>query len=177
MTIINFEFKARTSRIAELEKHLLKLKPKFTGIDRQTDTYYEVPLGRLKLREGNIENALIFYKRPDTAGAKQSNVLLYKHQPDTALKKILTLAVGIKVVVKKTRKIYFLDNVKIHFDTVQNLGTFVEVEAIDDTGEKGIAELKNQCMYFADYFKIEPEDFISQSYSDLIMEKPSPDHY
>lgn len=169
MTIINFEFKARTNRLGELEKRLLKLNPTFIGLDHQTDTYYDVPQGRLKLREGNLENALIYYKRPDTPEAKKSNVMFYQHQPDVALKTTLVLALGIKVIVRKSRKIYFLDNVKFHFDTVKGLGTFIEVEAIDETGEKGIAVLQDQCRYYAGYFEISPEDFVSGSYSDLIL--------
>ena len=47
---------------------------------------------------------------------------------------MLIKSIGIKVVVEKTRKIYFVDNVKIHFDEVENLGSFVEVEAIDLDG-------------------------------------------
>jgi len=170
MPILNFEFKARTNRLNELEKNLLSLNPRFIGEDHQTDTYFMVSKGRLKLREGRIENSLIYYERPDTTGAKQSNVLLYQHKADPALKDILKQTLGIKVVVEKIRKIYFIDNVKFHFDTVEGLGTFVEVEAIDETGAIGLDELQRQCRYYADYLKIEPGDYISISYSDLIME-------
>lgn len=170
MPIINFEFKARTGRISELENRLLELNPKFIGEDHQTDTYFNVATGRLKLREGNIENALIYYERPDTASAKQSNVLLYQHKPDAALKEILIQALGIKAIVKKSRKIYFIKNVKFHFDTVEGLGTFVEVEAIDETGAISLSELQSQCKHFAGYLNFRPEDFISVSYSDLILE-------
>lgn len=173
MTILNFEFKARTNRLIELEKNLLRLNPRFIGEDHQTDTYFIVSKGRLKLREGNIENSLIYYERPDTAGAKQSNVLLYQHKPDQALKEILTKTLGVKVVVEKIRKIYFIENVKFHFDTVEGLGTFVEVEAIDETGAIELEELQRQCRYYADYLNIEPGDYISKSYSDLIMELQS----
>ena len=171
MPILNFEFKARTNRLNELEKNLFRLNPRFIGEDHQTDSYFNVQKGRLKLREGNIENALIFYERPDTAGAKQSNVLLYQHKPDPALKEILKQTLGVKVVVEKTRRIYFIDNVKFHFDTVEGLGNFVEVEAIDETAAIGLSEIQRQCKHYADYFKFQPEDFISASYSDLILEK------
>jgi adenylate cyclase, class 2 len=173
MPILNFEFKARTNRLNELEKNLLSLNPKFIGEDHQTDTYFNVNKGRLKLREGNIENSLIYYERPDTAGAKQSNVLLYQHKPDPALKEILTKTLSVKVVVEKIRKIYFIDNVKFHFDTVEDLGNFIEVEAIDETGAIGLEELQRQCRHYADYLKIQLEDFVSQSYSDLILEMQS----
>ena len=171
MTILNFEFKAGTNNLVGLEKKLLELNPVFIGEDHQTDTYFNVPTGRLKLREGNIENSLIYYERQNTAGAKQSDVLLYKHAPDKTLKDILVRTHGVKVIVEKTRKIYFMDTVKFHFDTIVGLGTFIEVEAIDNTGEIGIEQLKEQCDKYARFFEINDSDYIALSYSDLIMEK------
>jgi predicted adenylyl cyclase CyaB len=170
MPHINFEFKARTPDLEQLENKLLQLNPKFIGEDKQVDTYFNVEKGRLKLREGNIENALIYYERQNTADAKQSDILLYKHEPDPSLKEILIKVHGIKVVVTKSRKIYFIENVKFHFDTIAELGTFVEVEAIDSSGDIGIKKLKAQCKKYADLFEIKSSDFISLSYSDLILE-------
>ena len=144
MPILNIEFKAKANNLTRLEELLLQQQPEFVGEDHQIDTYFNVATlaaqsfggqdGRLKLREGNIENALIHYQREDIAGAKSSHVLLYQHQPDKTLKEILTKTMGIKVVVDKKRRIYFIGNVKFHFDTVKDLGTFVEVEAIDKDG-------------------------------------------
>ncbi len=169
MKIINFEFKAATNNLVVLEKKLLELNPLFIGEDKQTDSYFNVSKGRLKLREGNIENFLIYYERQNVADAKQSNVLLYKHTPDQSLKDILIKLHGIKVVVNKTRKIYFIENVKFHFDTINDLGTFVEVEAIDNTGDIGIEKLKEQCKEYAGLFEIKSSDYISLSYSDLVL--------
>mgnify|MGYP001602629818 FL=1 len=166
----NFEFKATTKDLDGLEKKLLELNPIYVGADRQTDTYFNVSKGRLKLREGNIENSLIYYERKNVADAKQSDVLLYPHQRDPSLKNILTRLHGIKVVVNKIRKIYFIENVKFHFDNIDELGTFVEVEAIDNTGKIGVQKLKEQCKQYADLFEIKSEDYISLSYSDLILE-------
>jgi predicted adenylyl cyclase CyaB len=130
-----------------------------------------VPRGRLKLREGNIEHALIYYERPDTTGAKRSDVLLYQHQPDGALKDILVKLHGIKVVVDKKRKIYFIGNVKFHFDTVAGLGTFVEVEAISDDPRAEPGGLQAQCEHYAELFGINPSDYVHVSYSDLLLSK------
>jgi len=171
MAAVNFEFKAKTAQPGILEKKLLGLGPEFIGLDNQRDTYFNVPTGRLKLREGNIENSLIYYERHNTAGAKQSDILLYHHSPDPSLKEILVKLHGIKVVVDKQRKIYFIGNVKFHFDHVASLGTFVEVEAIDRDGTIGVDKLKEQCLYYAALFEIEPEDYIAFSYSDMLMGK------
>jgi len=171
MNIINFEFKARTGHLQKLEEKLLSLHPVFKGEDHQIDTYYNIETGRLKLREGNIENALIYYERQDTADAKQSDIILYQHQPDTSLKNILNKVHGIKVVVNKTRRIYFIDNVKFHFDHVQELGTFIEVEAIDNQQDIGIEKLKEQCRFYFEFFELKISDYVYNSYSDLLLEK------
>ncbi len=169
MSILNFEFKAKTSELDNLEKKLLTLNPKFIGEDNQTDTYFNVTNGRLKLREGNIENALIWYERENTADAKQSNILLYQHSPDKTLKDILIKVHGVKVIVEKKRKIYFIENVKFHFDTIAQLGTFIEVEAIDKDGSLGIVRLKEQADKYAAFFNIQQENFVAESYSDMLL--------
>jgi len=175
MATVNFEFKAKATDLKKLEQKLLTLNPKYIGEDNQVDTYFNITTqGRLKLREGNIENSLIFYERTNAAGAKQSDILLYHHQPDKSLKDILVRLHGVKVVVDKKRKIYFIDNVKFHFDIVDGLGTFIEVEAIDKNGDISVDKLKEQCSFYADFFDVATSDYIAVSYSDLILEKKIP---
>lgn len=171
MELTNFEFKARTNDLEKLEKRLLELNPVFKGVDHQVDTYYNIPKGRLKLREGNIENALIYYNRPDIPDAKQADIILYNHAPGNFLKEILSEALGVKVTVEKNRKIYFIDNVKFHFDIITDLGTFIEVEVIDETGKYDIERLKEQCMFYKSFFGLNKHDLESKSYSDLILER------
>lgn len=171
MTQLNIEFKAKVADLDQLEGLLIASKPFYVGEDHQTDTYFNIAEGRLKLREGNIEHALIYYKRADHAGLKKSDILLYNHSPDPALKQLLTAVHGIRTVVKKRRRIYFLDNVKFHFDTVASLGTFVEVEAIDPDGSFGVEKLSAQCHTFATLFNIQPEDHVAVSYSDMLPDK------
>jgi len=154
--------------LEKYENKLLQLNPIFQGEDHQIDTYFNVAKGRLKLREGNIENALINYDREDTADSKKSEIILYQHQPNKTLKEILTLQLGVKIIVDKKRKIYFIDNVKFHFDTVENLGTFIEVEAIDNSERFTIEELKEQCEKYYKFFELNKSDLIDKSYSDLI---------
>lgn len=170
MDIKNFEFKAKVDNLEKYESKLLTLNPKFKGLDHQTDTYFNVRQGRLKLREGNIENSLINYDRENIPGSKESRVILYQHEPNVALKNILTKQLGVKIVVSKKRKIYFIDNVKFHFDVVEHLGTFIEVEAIDNNQEFTIEELKEQCSKYFRFFELTQKDIIAKSYSDLILE-------
>ena len=168
------EFKAKVPDPEGLENILKSLQPIFKGEDHQIDTYFMVKEGRLKLREGNIENALIWYDRPNDASAKLSQVLLYKHDPDPALKDILFKVHDVKVVVDKKRRIYFIDNVKFHFDEVKGLGKFIEVEAIDHNGELGLEKIQAQCDQYAALFQIQPQDYVAISYSDLLMNVNNP---
>ena len=172
MNTKNFEFKAKVDELEKYEKKLLTLNPKSIGLDHQIDTYFNVQHGRLKLREGNIENALINYDRENIPDSKESQIILYNHEPNIALKNILTRQFGVKIIVEKKRKIYFIDNVKFHFDIVDNLGTFIEVEATDCYGKFTLEELKKQCDIYFNFFDLTEQNIIDKSYSDLILELP-----
>ena len=73
------------------------------------------------------------------------------------------------MVVDKIREIYFIDNVKFHLDSVKDLGEFVEIEAIDETGEIGKEKLHEQCSFYLNLFGIKQEELLSCSYSDLVL--------
>ena len=165
---LNVEIKARATDHRFVRRILEERMARRVGEDRQTDTYFNVPEGRLKLREGNIENTLIFYRRTNMAGPKKSEVLLYRVDPDPDLKEVLTASLGVKVVVAKRREIWFDGNVKIHLDDVDGLGLFLEIEAIDSDGSRDEAELTMQCRHFMDLFEISEQDLIEISYSDLL---------
>jgi predicted adenylyl cyclase CyaB len=168
MTHLNIEVKARCAQPNRVREVLQQQNARFVGEDHQIDTYFKVPNGRLKLREGDIENALIHYQRSDQARPKQSEVLLYQSAPDTSLKPLLARALGVLAVVDKRREIYFIDNVKFHIDRVKNLGSFVEIEAISENGEFTAAQLREQCAHFVHLLGIEDEDLLTHSYSDMI---------
>ncbi len=163
------EIKAHATQSAQIRAFLNQQQADFKGVDHQTDTYFRVNQGRLKLREGNIENHLIQYHRPNQAEAKTSKVLLYKSNPESTLKQILTNALGILVVVKKKREIYFIDNVKFHIDEVDGLGHFVEIEAIGNQGEHQEVDLRQQCLHYQQALNIQSTDLLEVSYSDMLL--------
>jgi adenylate cyclase, class 2 len=171
MPHLNVEIKARSHRRDEIRQLLLARNADFRGTDEQLDTYFHCPNGRLKLRQGNIERSLIFYRRPDQAGPKTSQVHLYHPEGEVMeLYSALAAAYGVWLEVHKSREIYFIDNVKFHLDTVAELGTFVEIEAIDLTGDLGEAHLREQCEHYVALFEIQPEELLKRSYSDLLAE-------
>ena len=151
---LNVEIKARCENPNRIREILKSKGADYKGLDHQVDTYFRVNSGRLKLREGNIENHLICYQRENLAGPKESNVLLFKTEPGSILKSILMEALGILVVVEKSREIYFIENVKFHIDDVKHLGSFVEIEAIGDVENVDKAVLHEQCKYYLYLFRI-----------------------
>lgn len=169
MSFINIEIKARTANADRIRQYLLNRGADFKGIDHQTDTYFDVPNGRLKLRQGNIENNLIWYQRTNQPGPKQSDCLLTAVADVNTLKQTLTNALGIKVAVVKKREIYFIGNVKFHIDELEGLGTFIEVEASNKTEDLPVEKLQEQCEYYRKAFEIQDEDLLQYSYSDMLL--------
>lgn len=169
MSHLNVEIKAYCKNQEKIRDILRSKNADFKGLDHQIDTYFKVNFGRLKLREGNIENFLIFYDRENKEGPQESKVTLFKSDPKSTLKEILEKSLGILVVIDKQREIYFLDNVKFHLDNVKDLGNFVEIEAIDAAGNIGKEKLLKQCQEYMKLFDIQEKDLISESYSDLLL--------
>jgi predicted adenylyl cyclase CyaB len=167
MRLINVEIKARCENPEHVRDVLRTRKARAAGTDRQIDTYFRVPEGRLKLRQGNIENALIAYRRPDQTGPKTSDVALATVTNDDDLRAVLERALGVLVTVDKRREIYYVENVKFHIDEVHGLESFVEIEACGKHGED--AELLAQCREYMELFGIREEDLVERSYSDLLL--------
>jgi adenylate cyclase, class 2 len=167
MNLVSYEFKARLRNEKRIRAALKKLRARFIGTDHQVDTYFRVPRGRLKVRRGDIENALIFYERPNARRARPSRVRLIELQPHSAVEGILAAALGALAVVDKRREIYFAGNVKIHLDRVRGLGRFVEVEAISRSGR--VRRVREQARNFQKLFGIANADIVAESYSDLVL--------
>jgi len=167
----NIEIKAKCNNPITIKETLKSHNADFKGVDHQIDTYFKVPNGRMKLREGNIETALIQYNRPNQAGPKKSDYVLYHPHPDSSLKQLLTQANGVLVVVDKIRSIYFIDNVKFHLDEVNDLGSYMEIEVIDSDDSIGEEKLLEQCQFYLNLLGIEESDLIENSYSDLLLKK------
>lgn len=166
----NIEIKARSERSGEIREILKSHHAEFIGVDYQKDTYFKVNHGRLKLREGNIENHLIYYERENISGPKQARIILFKSDPSSSLKEILERSLGILVVVNKTREIFFIGNIKFHIDHLEDLGEFIEIEAIDEYESIGREKLLEQCKTYMELFHISYDDLIKSSYSDLLLQ-------
>lgn len=140
----------------------------------QTDTYFNVPAGRLKLREFRDESnasELIFYARSGEAEPRRSDYHILEVTEPAALKSILALALGVRAVVKKKRDVYIFRNVRVHLDEVAGLGSFLELEAVldEDHLEEDAMVMLGELMR---EFCIAKEDLLGGSYCELMSENP-----
>lgn len=166
------ELKARIGDLRIIRKKLTKLGAQHIGTYQQTDLYFEVPKGRLKLREakGDDEAELIYYERENVAGPKRSDVYILKIKKPCFFTDLLKKALKTRIVVDKVREIYRLEGTQIHLDSVRKLGAFVEFEretlASGDTTRKDLRVLEE----LREKLGISPENLESLSYSDIILQ-------
>lgn len=166
-TYADFSIKARCVSPQLIERKLKELSAYFAGEDLQTDTYFKVPVGKLKLREGNIENLLTHYLREEREGMMKTTVFLYERDPSDAQKQQYTGSLPVVGKVIKSRKIYWIDNVKFHVDRFPDTRTFVEIEAIDREGSLGIELISQQAAKYKQLLLIREEDILKGSYIDM----------
>lgn len=161
----NIEVKARCGDLDRARIVAREIGAVPHGILHQVDTYFRVPAGRLKLRE-SAEAELVFYKRSNDPVARESDYELVPVEAPAELKRTLDRALGTWRIVTKRRELWKLDNIRIHLDRVEGLGSFIEFEAVvderhpDDDCRAALARLTAA-------FGIGDGDRIGGSYSDL----------
>lgn len=125
----NIEFKAELRNIAAARKQCRLLGAERIGVLQQTDTYYKLPDGRLKMREAPREPVeWIFYHRPDRVSPRMSNYTILN--AEQARRRWGTQSLKPWLTVNKKRELWMLGDVRIHLDEVELLGTFIEFEAL-----------------------------------------------
>jgi adenylate cyclase class 2 len=164
------ELKARVHDLNSLREKLIALKAELVGTFRQVDTYFETPMGRLKLREveGSDRAMLVYYEREDIAGPKVSNVFILEVKKLIAFKRLLKKALKVRAIVDKVREIYRYEGTQIHLDMVKNLGPFIEFEretALDLPAVKRGRETLEKLMA---KLEVSRENLEESSYSDLV---------
>lgn len=133
----NVEIKARiTGNLELLLKRVAAIADEGPIEIFQDDTFFACPNGRLKLRAfSDHDGQLIFYKRPDSYGPKESfYVISPTASPDT-LRQALTLAYGENGRVRKRRTLFLAGRTRVHLDKVEGLGDFLELEVVLAEGE------------------------------------------
>ncbi len=165
--MVNIEIKARCADLGRAEDNLSALGAGPAGSFRQRDTYFRCPTGRLKLRELNPqEGYLIFYQREDIPGPKRSDYRTAATSDPEALRAILGQVLGTGAEVTKTRQVWLWENVRIHLDEVDGLGSFLELEAVTDSAAATESQTRVEALMRA--LEIDPEHLVCGSYGDLI---------
>ncbi len=127
----NVEIKARVADLAALEKRLRELGAAGPVQLEQEDLFFERASGRLKLRRfADGSGELIAYARPDTSGPALSSYERYPTRDPALLAEVLTPALGVRGTVRKTRRLWGLEQTRVHLDEVEGLGSFVELEVV-----------------------------------------------
>ena len=125
----NLEFKARVPDARAMLAAARALGADLWGDLRQTDTYFRVARGRLKLREtAGFQAELIYYERDEAAALRPSDYTTVALRDGDAMRAILAAALGVQGVVRKRRTLLLLDTIRIHLDNVEELGHYIEIE-------------------------------------------------
>jgi len=164
----NIEIKARIHDFAAFQARAEALSNTPVEIIPQEDTFFYTPHGRLKLRQLAPDRAqLVYYQRPDQDGPKRSEYYIFEtNQPD-ALKTVLSLALGARGIVRKTRFLYLVGQTRIHLDEVEGLGHFMELEVVLREGQ---SEAEGQAIArdLMTRLGVREEDLLEGAYMDLL---------
>lgn len=135
---------------------------------KQKDTFFKTTQGRLKLRILDDDfGQLILYSRQNQTGPTVSNYKISDSRDPESLKQILSTAYGVAGQVDKTRYLYFSGRTRIHFDTVEKLGEFIELEVVlNDNEDISDGELETNNLMTK--LNIEAKDLIDVAYTDLL---------
>lgn len=162
----NIEFKCELRDIGVARATCRSLKATHILSFDQTDTYFRVPTGRLKKRETSGEpTEWIFYERANRAAAKLSHFMIYSEAQ--AKERFGTEPLPVWVVVKKCRELWMLGNTRIHLDTVEGLGTFLELEALVSR-DHNIARCHEALTSLREAFSPILGEAIGMGYSDML---------
>lgn len=163
----NIEIKARVSDPEAMEKNIRAVCGAPAAVMAQKDTFYRTKSGRLKIREMEDVAEIIYYWRSDRQGPKQSKYYRKSLPWPGLIRRVLAVFPGVRGVVEKTRVLYFSGRTRVHFDHVEHLGCFVELEVVldeADTAADGTDEADRLMLALG----IESASLISCAYMDML---------
>jgi predicted adenylyl cyclase CyaB len=162
----NLELKIRVTSHQSLKKILKQIGAENKGILNQKDVYYSVPNGLLKLRIENGSESLIFYKRNENDKNRWSDFEVLKFTNSNG-EKFFNNLFNVEVIVKKERELFYYNDTRIHLDTVDYLGKFLELETLVINGK---VDAKKRFKKIINLLKLDICKQIRKSYRDLLMD-------
>jgi len=173
MAHVNVELKAVDRDPEATLARCLTLEATDAGVLRQRDVYFMARRGRLKLRveEGALGGELIAYRRRDDPEPAESGYVLAPTAAPEELVEALEATLGSVAVVTKRRHLFLWHGVRIHLDEVDDLGSFIELEAVlPDAGDYQAAQ--DKVARLREEFGIADDALVAVGYADLVMEGP-----
>ena len=169
MSVRNIEVKARAEDLERVRLLASALGAVDQGVTRDVDTYSRVAQGRLKLRQsdGYRHGTLIHYERADLTESRPSDYTLLRVDEPDLLKSMLASALGLRIVVAKTRHLYLAGVTRIDLDRVESLGSFVELETVLTGQSESEAQVEHR--FIRQALEIDQQQIIALSYSDLLL--------
>ena len=164
----NIEIKAALTNRRATEAIAARLCDSGPEIIHQEDVFFACERGRLKLRIFAPDRGeLIRYERADAAEVRESRYSIARTPDPLTLLEILAVALGKTGVVKKTRTLYTVGQTRVHLDSVEGLGDFLELEVVLRPGQS-----QNEGKKIADRllreFGIEENQLLAEAYVDLL---------
>lgn len=167
----NIEIKARIASVEALLPAVMAVADQGPFEIAQDDTFFVCATGRLKLRAfSEEEGELIFYRRADRLGPKESFYLRSPTTTPTLLRESLSLAYGTAGRVQKQRTLFLAGRTRIHLDKVTGLGHFLELEVVlaeGETSESGEVEARE----LMERLGIAASQLVDRAYVDLLVEE------
>jgi predicted adenylyl cyclase CyaB len=164
----NIEIKARLADLPQTRGLVAAISDTPPQTLRQRDTFFRCTTGRLKLREIGVGQAeLIFYSRPDVSGAKQSDYEITAVADPELLLGVLSRALGVTQTVEKTRVLHLVGQTRVHLDSVDGLGDFLELEVVLRPGQDS-AEGQAIAADLMRRLGIRDTDLCSTAYADML---------
>jgi predicted adenylyl cyclase CyaB len=171
----NVEIKASVRDPGRMRAMVEKAAGSPARIIHQEDIFFRSGSGRLKLRILSDDSGeLIYYRRPDTVGARMSDYTVYRTDRPRQLRALLAQALGETVTVRKKRELYMAGQTRIHLDEVEGLGTFLELEVVLRPGQS-FEEGSRIAGELIGKLGINEADLVPCAYGDLIMMKAGPE--
>jgi adenylate cyclase class IV len=165
----NIEIKARIHDVDRIRSRIASLASGPGEHLEQTDTFFAVPRGRLKVRAfANGSGELISYHRASQPGPKESVYTRCPCQDARALVDTLSSVLATGGTVVKRREVFLMGRTRIHLDQVENLGSFVELEVVLDTGEPS-DQGEQEALDVLGALGIPRSDLVAGAYIDLLM--------
>jgi len=169
----NVEIKARVAGVGAIRARAVLLASAASEILTQTDTFFVVPQGRLKVREfSDGSGELISYSRPDQLGPKESVYTRYPCQNAKSLSETLGRALPVRGLVVKRREVFLVGRTRVHLDEVEGLGCFVELEVVLRDGE-AVEHGEHEAHDLLRALEIPETDLVAAAYIDLLAGRPS----